>query len=102
MTVTEDQSYSRDYLDTDKRSIANAVRVFFKDGTKTEKIEVHFPIGHRRRRKDGIPLLQQKAAAAFTAHYGKSKSEKLTSLFTDRAKLEGTFAHELSESLAFN
>jgi len=95
MTVKEDRQYSRDYLDADKRSIANAVQIFFSDGTKTDRIEVHFPIGHRRRRKDGIPLLQQKAAAAFAAHYGKAQSplasggsEKLTSLFTDRAKLE--------------
>ncbi len=88
MTVVEDKQFSRDYLDADKRSIANAVQVFFKDGTKTEKFEVHFPIGHRRRRKDGIPLLQQKAATAFAAHYGKSKSEKLTSIFTEQAKLE--------------
>jgi 2-methylcitrate dehydratase len=88
MTVIEDKQYSRDYLDADKRSIANAVQVFFKDGTETDRIEVHFPIGHRRRRKEGIPLLQQKAAVAFAAHYGKSKSEKPTSLFTDRAKLE--------------
>jgi 2-methylcitrate dehydratase len=88
MVVTEDKQYSKDYLDADKRSIANAVQVFFSDGSKTDRIEVHFPIGHRRRRKEGIPILQQKAAAAFAAHYGKSKSETLTSLFSDRAKLE--------------
>jgi 2-methylcitrate dehydratase len=101
MVVTEDKQYSKDYLDADKRSIANAVQVFFADGTKTDRIEVHFPVGHRRRRKEGIPLLQKKAAAAFAAHYGKSQSslaagesEKLTSLFTDRAKLEPMPAHE--------
>jgi 2-methylcitrate dehydratase len=88
MVVTEDKQYSKDYLDADKRSIANAVQVFFADGTKTDRIEVHFPIGHRRRRKEGIPVLQQKAAAAFAVHYGKSNSEKLTSLFADRANLE--------------
>jgi 2-methylcitrate dehydratase len=95
MIVTEDKQYSRDYLDADKRSIANAVQIFFADGTKTDRIEVHFPIGHRRRRKEGIPILQQKAAAAFAAHYGKSKSEKLTSLFADRTKLESIPVHEV-------
>ena len=79
------------------RSIANAVQVFFKDGSKTDRIEVHYPIGHRRRRAEGIPLLQQKAAAAFAVHYGKSKAEKLTSLFTDRAKLEATVVHDLAQ-----
>jgi 2-methylcitrate dehydratase len=94
MTVTEDKQYSRDYLDADKRSIANAVQVFFRDGMHTDRIEVHFPLGHRRRRKEGIPLLRQKAAAAFAAHYGNPKSEKRTSLFSDRAKLESMPAHK--------
>jgi 2-methylcitrate dehydratase len=100
MTVTEEKIYSKNYLDAEQRSIANAVQVFFTDGTKTDRFEVHFPIGHRRRRKEGIPILQQKAAAAFAAHYGKSKSEKLTSLFTDRAKLEAASAQEFSSQFA--
>ena len=94
MKVTEDKSYSKDYLDPEKRSIANAVQVFFKDGTKTEKVEIHFPIGHRRRRAEGIPVLQQKAKAAFAAHYSKDKAAQLMSLFTDRAKLEAMPVHE--------
>src|SRR5579859_1094220 len=60
MTVTEDKQYSKDYLDPDKRAIANAVQIFFADGTKTNKIEVEYPVGHRRRRAEGIPLLMQK------------------------------------------
>ena len=94
MVVAEDKSYSKDYLDPEKRSIANAVQVFFKDGTKTEKIEVHFPIGHRRRRAEGIPVLQQKAHDAFATHYGKDKAASLMSLFTDRTKLETMPVHE--------
>ena len=94
MTVTEDQQYSRDYLDADKRSIANAVQIFFADGTKTDCIEVRFPIGHRRRRKEGIPILQQKAAAAFAGHFGQERSAQLMSLFTIRAKLEAMPVHE--------
>jgi len=96
MTVTEDKSYSKDYLDPEKRSIANAVQVFFKDGSKTERFEVHFPIGHRRRRAEGIPVLQQKAHDAFAAHYGKDKAASLMALFTDRAKLEAMPVHEFS------
>ncbi len=94
MIVAEDKSYSKDYLDPEKRSIANAVQVFFKDGSKTERIEVHFPIGHRRRRAEGIPVLQQKAHDAFAAHYGKDKAVSLMSLFADRAKLEAMPVHE--------
>ncbi|MBI2516144.1 MAG: bifunctional 2-methylcitrate dehydratase/aconitate hydratase [Opitutae bacterium] len=94
MTVAEDKSYSKDYLDPEKRSIANAVQVFFSDGSQTDKIEVHFPIGHRRRRSEGIPVLQQKAHAAFAAHYGSEKAAALMSLFTGRANLETMPVHE--------
>jgi 2-methylcitrate dehydratase len=88
MVVTEEKTYSRSYLDAEQRSIANAVQVFFRDGTSTPRIEVHFPIGHRRRRAEGIPLLQEKALAAFAAHYGAAKAEELLGLFADRTKLE--------------
>src|SRR5690348_578682 len=87
MVVTEEKTYSRDYLDAEQRSIANAVQVFFRDGSKTERIEVHFPIGHRRRRQEGIPLLQEKAAAAFSTHYGSSKAAQIMALFRDRQRL---------------
>ncbi|MEO6873478.1 MAG: bifunctional 2-methylcitrate dehydratase/aconitate hydratase [Opitutaceae bacterium] len=93
MTVTEDPAYSRDYLDADKRSIANAIQIFFKDGSQTTRIVVEYPIGHRRRRAEGIPLLQQKAASAFIAHYGPAQSVRLMQLFADRAKLETMPVH---------
>jgi len=94
MVVTEDKSYSKDYLDQEKRSIANAIQIVFKDGTKTDRIEVHYPIGHRRRRAEGIPVLQQKARAAFAAHYGADRAAQLMSLFTDRTKLESMPVHD--------
>ncbi len=100
MTVTEDKSYSKDYLDPDKRSIANAVQVFFRDGSSTPKVAVEFPIGHRRRRQDGIPLLRKKAEAAFAAHYGAAKSAALLSLFADRAQLEAMPVHAFASQWA--
>lgn len=63
MVVVEDKRYTSEYLDPDKRSIANAVQVQFNDGTMTAKIEVEYPIGHRRRRAEGIPLLRSKFEA---------------------------------------
>ncbi|MBI4623466.1 MAG: MmgE/PrpD family protein [Verrucomicrobia bacterium] len=96
MVVTEDKQYSRDYLDPEKRSIANAVQVFFQDGTATEKIAVDYPIGHRRRRAEGIPILRQKAGSAFAVHYGQAKAAQLMALFADRAKLEAMPVHMLS------
>ena len=94
MTVVEDKQYSRDYLDADKRSIANAVQVFFRDGTQTEKIVVEYPIGHRRRRAEGIPVLRQKAESAFAAHFGPAKATDLMTPFADRAKLEAMSVHQ--------
>ena len=94
MTVTEDEQYSRDYLDPAKRSIANAVQVFFKDGSKTRKMVVEYPLGHRRRRREGIPLLKQKAKSAFAAHYGQAKAARLMALFTDRARLSAMPVHD--------
>jgi 2-methylcitrate dehydratase len=100
MTVAENKQYSRDYLDPEKRSIANAVQVFFRDGAATEKVEVDYPIGHRRRRTEGIPILHQKAEAAFLAHYGAAKAGELMSLFADRAKLEAMPVRDFVDQFA--
>lgn len=76
MVVQEEPRYSREYLEPDKRAIANAVQIFFHDGTATEKVEVEYPIGHRRRRAEGIPLLLKKfevnAATCFTSERVKT------------------------------
>src|SRR5690606_32892550 len=63
MKVIEDERYTREYLEADKRSIANAVQVFFNDGSSTDKVAVEYPIGHRRRREEGMPLLVEKFRA---------------------------------------
>ena len=62
MVVKENESFTADYYDEEKRAIPNSIQVFFKDGTHTPRIEVHYPIGHRRRREEGIPVLQEKFA----------------------------------------
>src|SRR5690606_25454108 len=60
MTVRENERFTRDYYDAAKRHIGNAVQVFFGNGNSTERIEVEFPVGHRKRRAEGIPLLVRK------------------------------------------
>jgi 2-methylcitrate dehydratase PrpD len=60
MQCVEKVEYTKDYLDPEKRSIANAIQVFFKDGSKSDNIAVEYPIGHRRRRGEGIPELVKK------------------------------------------
>jgi 2-methylcitrate dehydratase len=88
MVVTEDKRYSQDYLDPEKRSIANAIQIVFKDGSKTEKVEIEYPIGHRRRRKDGIPLLEAKFEAALKGHYSADKALRIASLCQDMTNLK--------------
>lgn len=82
MTVREDQQFSRDYLDPDKRSIANAVQVFFKDGTSTERVEVEYPIGHRRRRSEGIPVLVEKFERSLATQFDAAKTLAIRTAFT--------------------
>jgi 2-methylcitrate dehydratase len=88
MQVVENPEYSKDYLDPEKRSIANAIQIFFTDGTSTPRVEVHYPIGHRRRRKDAVPLLRKKFDAAVAVQFSESRVKELTNLFADPAKLD--------------
>ena len=90
MTIEEDQRYSTEYLEVDKRSIANAIQIFFKDGTSTEKIEVEYPIGHRRRREQGIPLLVEKFEKNLATQFSDQRCTEILSLCMDQESLEGT------------
>jgi 2-methylcitrate dehydratase len=97
--VTEDARYSRDYLDPDKRSIANAVRVVFADGTATERVEIEYPLGHPRRRAEALPRLRTKLHANIEAAVG-SRAEALVSLLLEDASLPSLPARALVEALA--
>jgi 2-methylcitrate dehydratase len=99
MEVVEDKRYSREYLEPDKRSIANAVQVFFRDGTGTEKIEVEYPIGHRRRREEAIPLLIEKFKKNAAASLPPERVEELTGLFLDRGRLEALPVEQFMERM---
>ena len=77
MVVEEDKRYSEDYLDPGKRSIANAIQVVFSDGTSTEWVEVEYPIGHRRRRDEGIPKLMEKFKGAVLSHFDLGQADRI-------------------------
>ena len=87
MVVTENKKYSEDYLDPEKRSIANKLKVLFNDGSSTEEIEVEYPIGHRRRRNEGIPVLENKFLSNLKTVFDDEKSEKIYKEFLDFDKL---------------
>ena len=94
MTVIENPQYSRDYLDPDKRSIANAIQIRFKDGSTTDKVEIEYPIGHRRRRAEGIPLLVEKFANNLATRFPAKQVETIMELCQDRERLEHTPVNE--------
>jgi 2-methylcitrate dehydratase len=100
MVVREDARYSRESLEPDKRSIANAVQVFFSDGTATEKVEVEYPVGHRRRRKEGIPLLIDKFRNNVASRFKPERTERLTNLFKDVESLDRMPVDEFAGLLA--
>jgi 2-methylcitrate dehydratase len=90
MTVSEDPRYTKDYLDPDKRAIGNAVQVFFKDGSSTDKVEVDYPIGHRRRRAEGIPMLEAKFLNALQSRFPKGQARRIYDLCQDEQALLAT------------
>ena len=77
MVVQENKQFSADYHNPEKRSIANAVQVTFKDGSQTELVTVEYPIGHRRRRAEGMPVLVNKFKDAIHNHFGSKKSDDI-------------------------
>ena len=99
MAVIENPQYSVDYLDPDKRSIANAVQIHLKDGSATEKIEVEYPLGHRRRRAEGIPLLVEKFTANLASRFPARQSEAILELCLDQKRLEETPVNEFMDML---
>ena len=94
MLCIENKEYTKDYLDPEKRSIANAVQIFYKDGTTSEKIAVEYPIGHRRRRAEGIPELIKKFKTNLAREFDSSKAEKILDLSLDLEQLQATPVNE--------
>lgn len=99
MVVVEDPSYSEDYLDPEKRSIANAVQVFFKDGSATEKVAVEYPLGHRRRRSEGIPLLIKKFEANLNSRLAPPWSQRILDLCLDLPALQASSVDQFMDML---
>jgi len=102
MVVRENTSFTEDYVAADKRHIANAIQVFFRDGSASERIQVDYPIGHRKRRTAGLPLLWQKCESSVTGHYPPVQAEKIRTAFADRARVEAMPTNEFVSMLVRN
>ncbi|WP_193164137.1 bifunctional 2-methylcitrate dehydratase/aconitate hydratase [Microbulbifer hainanensis] len=99
MEVVEDKRYSAEYLEPDKRSIANAVQVFFADGSSTDKIAVEYPIGHRRRRAEGIPLLEKKFRSNLATRFPAVRCEEIFALCKEQEALLDTAVNTFMDLL---
>jgi 2-methylcitrate dehydratase len=97
MVVIEDARYSKDYLDPEKRSIANSVQVFFSDGTCTDKVAVEYPLGHRRRRAEGIPLLIKKFETNLASRLAPPWCKEIVDLCLDLDGLQKTAVDQFME-----
>jgi 2-methylcitrate dehydratase len=87
MRVVENPQFTKDYYDAEKRFIGNAVQVTFSDGTQSERVEVNYPIGHRRRREEGLPILEEKFRASLAPRLGAERLAKLNDLVGDAKRL---------------
>ena len=94
IVCVEDKRFTKDYLDPNKRSIANALTVELTDGTKLKEIVVEYPIGHKRRRKDGIPLLVEKFKTNLARVFPTKQADAILELCMDSKRLAATPVHE--------
>jgi 2-methylcitrate dehydratase len=88
MEVRENPTFTQEYYAPEKRYIGNAVQVFFRDGSQSTRVAVDFPIGHRRRRAEGMPVLMQKFESSVAGQFPAAQARAITALCVDRARLE--------------
>jgi len=100
MTVTVNPQFTADYFDPDKRFIGNSVQVFYRDGTASDKVTVDFPIGHRRRRKEGIPILLEKFEAAVAGRLPPARAGEVVALAKTPARLDSMAIHRVLDSFS--
>jgi len=100
MTVVEKPEFSADYLNPEKRSIANAIQIFFKDGTATQQVVVEYPIGHRRRRAEGIPVLVEKFHKNLLTRFPRGRADAILQLCEDKTRLSAMPVNEFMDMLA--
>jgi len=101
MTVKENPQFTKDYFDPAKRYIGNCLQVFFTDGSKTEKVSIHYPIGHRKRRAEGIPVLIEKFERAMAGHLPLRQVERIMKIVADPDTFEALPVYRLMELFVY-
>jgi 2-methylcitrate dehydratase len=95
MECTEDERFTREYLEADKRAIGNAVQVFFKDGSNTDRVVIDYPVGHRRRRDEGIPLLKEKFERYLRGRISQKNADRILEICADQSSFEAASVDEV-------
>ncbi|MFM7623962.1 MAG: bifunctional 2-methylcitrate dehydratase/aconitate hydratase [Actinomycetota bacterium] len=95
----EDPEFTKDYHDPEKRSIANALALIYKDGTKSDEVAIEYPVGHKRRREEGMPLLIEKYKTNLARIFDKNQIEKIEKATLNYEELAKTPVNELMEIL---
>jgi 2-methylcitrate dehydratase len=99
MVCVEDPGFTKDYLDPQKRSIANAITIEFNDGSRTSEVVVEYPIGHRRRRAEGIPLLIEKFRVNLARRFAAKQQQRILDVALDTERLPGMGVSEFVDLL---
>lgn len=94
MSVVENPQFTKDYFDPAKRYIGNSLQVFFKDGSNTDKVSIDYPIGHRKRRAEGIPVLLKKFEAAMRDQFPAQQAAAIMAAVEDPAKFDAMPLHQ--------
>ena len=94
MTVVQNPQFTKDYFDPDKRYIGNSVQVLFKDGSSTGKVSIDYPIGHRKRRAEGIPLLLRKFEEALSGHLPADRVRRIVAASGELAAFDALPVHQ--------
>jgi len=102
MTVSEDKQFTKDYYDPDKRAIPNSIKVYFNDGSCTDKVTIEYPVGHKNRREEGLPLLEQKFKTSVNNYYSKRQAANIIELFADKDKVLAMPANQFMDYLVVN
>jgi 2-methylcitrate dehydratase len=90
MQVVENERFTREYQEPDKRAIGNAIQIFFNGGSSTEKLSIDYPVGHRRRRSEGIPLLQEKFERYLRGRISQKNADEILGICADQTRFEAT------------
>jgi 2-methylcitrate dehydratase len=95
MDIVENSRFTKEYLEADKRSIGNSIQVFFKDGTSTHIESIDYPVGHRRRRDEGIPLLIEKFERYVRGHMSKEQANQIIHICSSQELFENVSVDDM-------